>query len=53
MEQIGRDQATNRLSFVDAAVVAVTRRHAGAVVASFDADFVGLDGVRVVPGPQP
>lgn len=36
------------LSFTDAAVVAVARRHPPGLVATFDADFRELDGVRVV-----
>lgn len=45
-----RDQRDPVLSFTDAAIVAVARRHGGAFVATFDADFTRLDGVTVVPG---
>jgi len=37
------------LSFVDAAILAVARRHPPGFVATFDGDFRALDGVRVVP----
>lgn len=37
------------LSFVDAAVVALARRHPPGFVSTFDTDFRELDGVRVVP----
>jgi predicted nucleic acid-binding protein len=36
------------LSFADAAVSAVARRHPPGFVATFDADFEGLEGVTVV-----
>jgi predicted nucleic acid-binding protein len=42
-------QERRRLSFVDAAIVALARRESDSVVASFDRGFAGLDGVRLVP----
>jgi predicted nucleic acid-binding protein len=45
-----RDQRDPLLSFTDAAIVTVARRHGGAFVATFDDDFTRLDGVTVVPG---
>ena len=44
-----RDPAQERLSFADAAIVTVARRHAPGLVATFDADFRGVKGVSVVP----
>ncbi|HUP24641.1 MAG TPA: PIN domain-containing protein [Thermoanaerobaculia bacterium] len=47
-----RDQGAGVLSFVDAAIVTLARSAAGSVVASFDTDFEGVEGVRLVPGVQ-
>lgn len=47
--QVFRSQTENRLSFADAAIVAVARQHRPGLVATFDADFRGLEGVTVVP----
>lgn len=47
--QTFRAQADERLSFADAAIVTVARRHAPGYVATFDGDFRGLEGVSVVP----
>lgn len=44
-----RDQARERLSFADAAIVTTARRHAPGFVATFDSDFRGVKGVSVVP----
>lgn len=44
-----RTQRTGRLSFTDAAIVAVARLRGAEAVATFDADFRRLDSVRVVP----
>lgn len=44
-----RAQRESGLSFVDAAIVTVARNHEDGVVATFDRDFVGLEGVTVVP----
>ena len=44
-----RDQGDGMLSFTDAAIVTVSRRDGGSFVATFDADFTGIDGVTVVP----
>ncbi len=45
-----RAHRDGRLSFADAAVVAVARRLDAPHVATFDRDFDGLDGISVVPG---
>jgi predicted nucleic acid-binding protein len=37
------------LSFADAAITAVARRHPPGLVATFDNDFSILDGLTVVP----
>lgn len=42
-------QKRARLSFADASVVALCRARGVAEVATFDADFEGLPGIRVVP----
>ncbi len=47
--QVFRDQATERLSFADAAIASVARRNAPGFVATFDRDFHELDGVSVIP----
>jgi predicted nucleic acid-binding protein len=44
-----RSQRSAALSFTDAAIVTVARRHADSYVATFDHDFRGLDGIRLVP----
>jgi len=44
-----RCSSQQRLSFADAAIVTVARRHAPGLVATFDADFRGVKGVSVVP----
>lgn len=38
-----------KLSFVDAAILAVARDRGAAWIATFDSDFRGLEGVTVVP----
>jgi predicted nucleic acid-binding protein len=43
-----RVQRGTTLSFADAAITAVARRHPPGLVATFDADFDGLEGVTVV-----
>lgn len=48
--EIFRGQESGNLSFVDAAVAAVARTTSNGLVATFDRDFVGLRGIRVVPG---
>lgn len=45
---IFRNEAEHSLSFADAAVAAVARRHPPGAVATFDTDFRGLAGVTVV-----
>lgn len=47
--QTFRNQAAERLSFTDAAIVTVARREAPGFVATFDDDFRDLDAVSVVP----
>lgn len=47
--QTFREQAAGRLSFTDAAIVTVARRQTPGFIATFDADFRGLEGVSVVP----
>jgi predicted nucleic acid-binding protein len=37
------------LSFTDAAIVTVARRQAPGFVATFDADFRGIEGISVIP----
>jgi len=44
-----RQQATGELSFVDSAILAVARRNPPGFVATFDDDFRGQDGVKVIP----
>ena len=44
-----REQAAERLSFTDAAIVTVARRQTPGFVATFDADFRGLEGISVIP----
>ncbi|HET7039867.1 MAG TPA: PIN domain-containing protein [Gemmatimonadales bacterium] len=43
-----RDQPQAKLSFADAAIVTVARRQPPGLVATFDADFSGIQGVTVV-----
>lgn len=45
-----RAQRESRLSFTDAAIVAVARRHGAATVATFDHDFRQIASLVVVPG---
>ena len=44
-----REQRAERLSFTDAAIVTVARRQAPGLIATFDADFRGLEGISVIP----
>jgi predicted nucleic acid-binding protein len=44
-----REQSGERLSFADSAIVTVARRHTPGFVATFDADFRGLEGISVIP----
>lgn len=46
---IFQNQASERLSFTDAAILTVARREAPGFVATFDRDFRDLEGVSVVP----
>lgn len=48
-----RDERQAELSFVDAAIVAVARRHGPAHVATFDTRFARVDGVTMVPAAEP
>lgn len=43
-----RNQSDGRLSFTDAAIVTVARRNPPGLVATFDSDFNGIQGVTVV-----
>lgn len=47
--QVFRSQSRGRLSFTDAAIVAVARQQRPGLVATFDTDFRDLEGVTVVP----
>lgn len=47
--EVFRGQARERLSFTDAAIVAVARQHRPGLVATFDADFRDLEGITVIP----
>lgn len=42
-------QRSGRLSFTDAAIVAVARARGAEAVATFDADFRRVESIRVVP----
>jgi predicted nucleic acid-binding protein len=44
-----RTQAGTKLSFTDAAIVAVARRQDVGVIATFDRDFRKIKGITVVP----
>ena len=44
-----RTERSSALSFADAAIATVARRHPPGFVATFDDDFSVLDGVTVVP----
>lgn len=44
-----RRQPKARLSFTDAAIVAVARSRGATHVASFDTDFRGVPGIKLVP----
>lgn len=48
--QTFRGQAGERLSFADAAIVTAARRELPGLVATFDADFRGVEGVTMVSG---
>ena len=48
--EIFRGQWSGRLSFADAAIVAVARARANGLVATFDHDFAEVSGISVVPG---
>lgn len=44
-----RTQVRTKLSFADAAIVAIARHRAGGVVATFDRDFSKVDGILTIP----
>jgi len=44
-----RTQSPERLSFVDAAIVAIARRRGARYLATFDTDFRTVEGISVVP----
>jgi predicted nucleic acid-binding protein len=45
-----RSQRDTRLSFADAAIVHVARDRADGLVATFDREFTGIEGLTVLPG---
>lgn len=45
-----RNQDGTKLSFTDAAIVTVARRQDVGVIATFDRDFQGINGITVIPG---
>lgn len=47
--QVFREQDVTRLSFADAAIVAVARDRGARAIATFDVDFRGISGVEIVP----
>ena len=47
-----REQAGERLSFTDAAIVTVARREPPGFVATFDRAFRGIPGVSVIPATE-
>ncbi len=47
-----RDQPGERLSVTDAAIITVARRQDPGIVATFDRDFRGIQGVSVVPAEE-
>lgn len=44
-----RSQTGTKLSFTDAAIVTVARRHDPSLVATFDRDFRGIKGITTIP----
>lgn len=44
-----RNQRRTTLSFADAAIVHVAKHRADGLVATFDRDFLGVEGISVVP----
>ena len=47
--QVFREQDVTRLSFTDAAIVAIARDRGAKAVATFDRDFRGIPDLEVVP----
>ena len=47
--RVFREQDPARMSFADAAIVAVARERAATAIATFDADFHELSDVEIVP----
>jgi len=46
-----RQQGDRDLSFADAAIVTLARQRKAELIATFDRDFLGLEGISVVPIP--
>ena len=49
-KEVFHGQRDGRWSFTDAAIVTVARRRQAEFIATFDADFRGIDGLGIVPG---
>jgi predicted nucleic acid-binding protein len=47
--QVFREQAAGRLSFADAAIVAVARARRADAIATFDRDFRAVSDLEIVP----
>ncbi|MFQ5903149.1 MAG: type II toxin-antitoxin system VapC family toxin [Candidatus Binatia bacterium] len=47
--EIFRNQVGTKLSFTDAAIVAIARSQDGGVIATFDRDFRNIKGITVIP----
>jgi len=50
--EIFSDQRKRELSFTDAAIVAIARRHKARFIATFDQDFRDQKGLTLVPGQE-
>ena len=48
--EIFRAQPARKLSFTDAAIVAIARRREASAVATFDRGFAEIEGIAIVPG---
>ena len=44
-----RNQASAKLTFTDAAIMTMARRHDPSLVATFDTDFRGIKGITMIP----
>ena len=47
--EIFRNQRKPKLSFVDAAIVAIAKKYKTEFVATFDTDFENIDGLKIIP----